>query len=106
MFYISSIHIDNADVHHALGKEATDAIAAVNGTVYDLGNASDLLYIASGASDDYAAGIGKIPHVFTLELPGGGSRGFDIEPSRIRGVVEETWPALRVCGRFVAQFEN
>lgn len=100
----SRIPIQNADVHHALGEAALAALFAVNGTSYALGSAAEVLYFASGSSNDYAAGGGHIPHVFTLELPGGGSRGFDIPPERIQGVVTETWPALQVLGRFVASF--
>lgn len=97
---IFSIRIDNSEVHIEIGERAVAALYAVNGTKYELGNSAEILYIASGASDDNAASVGST-HAFTVELPGGGSDGFDIEAYRIAGVVAETWPALREVGRFV-----
>lgn len=78
------------------------ALYAVNGTPYELGNSAILLYIASGASDDNAAAEG-IELSYTVELPGGGSYGFDIQPYRIPAVVAETIPALLESARYVAE---
>lgn len=100
MKIFSSIRIDNYEVHIEIGERALAALTAVNGTKYELGNSAELLYIASGASDDYAVSVGS-KHAFTVELPGGGTEGFDIEAYRISGIVAETWPALREVGSFV-----
>lgn len=40
---------------------------------------------------------------FTVELPGGGDEGFDIEAERIEEVLDETWPALREYGKYIVE---
>lgn len=75
--------------------------ASTTGSDYLLGNAAIDLYLSSGISVDYAAGAAKIPYAYTIELPGGGSQGFDIPPSRILGVVKETQPGLVALGRYI-----
>jgi len=37
-----------------------------------------------------------VPYSYTYELPGGGSGGFNPPASRIQGVVDETWPGMKV----------
>jgi len=101
-FFWFSINIDNWQQHDDLGRSVAAAILPFNGRVYSVGNSADLLYTAFGASDDYAAGPAAIPLAFTVELPGGGSYGFDLPASALPGVVEETLAAMQVYGRYVA----
>lgn len=54
-----------------------------------------MLYAAAGGSDDYALGITGIPISITMELPGGGSTGFDPPATDIRKSVEESWIGIR-----------
>jgi hypothetical protein len=84
----------------ALGHEMGNAIKAVHGTEYVVGDSGDALYPASGASDDYSKSIG-IKYVYTVELrPGDGDNdddewyGFDLPAKFIKPTAEETFPAL------------
>jgi len=90
----------------ALGNEAAAALKAVHGTTFEVGSPTDILYPASGASDDYAKGVPKIKWVYTLELrPGDGDTspdqyyGFQLPASYIIPVGEETWAALQVVAK-------
>lgn len=82
------------------------AISAVNGTKYQIGASTQVLYPAAGCSDDWAMGGAGIDIVLTFELPGGGSQGFDLPASRILPVVKETWEGVKVIADYVAQSVN
>lgn len=86
---------EDQDVLDALGRRVATAIAAVNGTVYNVGGSASLLYEAAGASVDYMKGVGGVALSYTIELPGGGDIGFDLPPSRILAVVKETFEGMR-----------
>lgn len=100
-FIIRSIRVENYQDHIDVGKLARYAIYERHGTYFELGNSAEILYIASGASDDYAIGGANIPMAFTVELPGGGTGGFDIEPERIQEVLIETYPGIREFGKYI-----
>jgi len=85
----------------ALAQDVNDAIAAVAGTEYEIGSSTNVLYSAAGGSDDWVKGVGGTAYSYTLELPGGGLAGFDLPPSRIIPVVEETWEGMEVYWQFV-----
>ncbi|KAF4521684.1 hypothetical protein B566_EDAN009144, partial [Ephemera danica] len=59
----------------AVGQPALDALEAVRGTVYT---------------------IGSTWNTWVIELPGGGSGGFNPPPSAIGPVTTETWEAFKV----------
>ncbi|KAE9556717.1 hypothetical protein FO519_000123 [Halicephalobus sp. NKZ332] len=96
----------------ALGKEMYDAIAAVHGTKYVVGNSGDALYPAAGASDDYSKSVG-VKYVYTVEVrPGDGDNdddqwyGFELPPQFIQPTVEETLPALIAAAKRVQNVES
>lgn len=95
----------NVNELHSLGVQvanAIDSLAASGSTKYLVGNSGTALnYFAAGASDDWAMGVGDVSLAYTLELPGGGSSGFDLPPSRINQVVRETWGGVVVLARYV-----
>lgn len=72
----------------------------MNGTVFRVGNAADLLYTAFGGGSDYAASV--VGMSATIELPGGGDAGFDLPAYRIEPVVQETWMGLEQILHYVA----
>lgn len=81
---------------NSLGTRVANAIrAGYPSRVYTVGNSATALYPASGASDDFAAGVAGIVHSFTVELTGGGSTGFDLEPERIQQVSNEIFLGYR-----------
>ena len=49
-------------------EQANRALFAVHGTKYTAGTTTDLLYVASGGSTDWAYGEAKIPYSYVLEL--------------------------------------
>lgn len=93
--------MDNWEEHEVVGNRFADAVRRVNGTEYTVGNAAIELYIGFGYSDDYSAFRG-VDVSTTIELPGGGSYGFDIPANRIQSVVEETWLGLEEMLHYVA----
>ncbi|XP_022916582.2 carboxypeptidase B1 [Onthophagus taurus] len=92
---------DNNDELHSLGENIAGAIYDVSGTRFTVGNAAFLLYPAAGASDDWMKSI-IAPLSFTLELPGGGSQGFDLPPYRITEVVTETWQGILAAYKYIS----
>ena len=96
------ILIDNWEHHDELGHIFANAVRNATGTEYDVGNSAILLYYVPGGSDDYAASEGVVA-AFTIELPGGGSRGFDLPVERLLPVVQETWQGFSRMVDFVSK---
>lgn len=83
----------------AKAKIATDAIRSVNGTVFTYGSSAQILYLASGGSDDWAAGEAGIKYSFCLELRPGqtgvdSNYGFALPEDRAPMVGEETYAGI------------
>lgn len=95
------IYHDNHAEFLALGNKVAAAIASHRGTTYSVGNGAFLLYPATGASDDYAAGAAGIPYSFTIELPSSGNSGFELPVSQIQPVVEETFLGFQAFAQFL-----
>ena len=85
-----------------MARAGGDAIEEATGTVYSVGSATNVLYVAAGASDDYAFSIG-FPLSITMELPGGGVTGFDPPAASIDGFVKETWIGIRAMAKKVVE---
>ncbi|XP_018567158.1 carboxypeptidase B [Anoplophora glabripennis] len=90
----------------ALGELFRDAIYAVNGTEYVVNSTAKGLYYAAGTSIDWAKAVAGIDLSYTIELPGGGSAGFDIPAERIESVVEETWEGFKVLHDYIQRKFN
>uniref|UniRef100_A0A5K3FUM8 Peptidase_M14 domain-containing protein n=1 Tax=Mesocestoides corti TaxID=53468 RepID=A0A5K3FUM8_MESCO len=71
------------------------------GDVYTTGSSADLLYAASGASDDFACGHLNIPYIYTVELPDEGAYNFLLPPAYIPLVGKEMWTALGVLVEYM-----
>ncbi|XP_065359655.1 carboxypeptidase B1-like [Calliphora vicina] len=78
----------------AVARAGARAIKKPSGTFYSVGGAANVLYPASGGSDDYALAMAKIPVVICMELPSGGN-GFDPPSDKIQSIVEESWLGIR-----------
>nr|XP_022916572.1 zinc carboxypeptidase-like [Onthophagus taurus] len=96
------VYADDNDELQAVGDRIANAIYNVGGTRYTVGNAAYLLYPAAGASDDWMKST-IAPLSFTLELPGGGSQGFDLPASQISSVVKETWQGILAAYSYVSK---
>ncbi|XP_017775265.1 PREDICTED: carboxypeptidase B-like [Nicrophorus vespilloides] len=92
---------ENWKEHDDLGHAVDKAISAVAGTSYTIGSSTNTLYAAAGGSDDWVKGVGGVPVAFCIELPGGGSWGFDPPTSMIHPVVTETWEGVKVFHKHV-----
>lgn len=102
--YDYNIPNDNTANLAALGERVAAAIATVNpARKYLVGNSAHALYPASGASDDFAAGGAGISFAYTVELSGGGSTGFDLEPENIQAVSNEIFAGYREYARWVGE---
>ncbi|KAH8305657.1 hypothetical protein KR059_005084 [Drosophila kikkawai] len=90
---------ETVDDLHEVAKAGYDAILEATGTEYVIGSSTLVLYVAAGASDDYAFNAG-FPISFTMELPPGGT-GFDPPASDIDHMVKETWVGIAAMARKV-----
>ncbi|OQR69887.1 carboxypeptidase A2-like [Tropilaelaps mercedesae] len=79
-----------------LADKATRALTKVHGTRYRTGSSTNLLYAASGGSDDWAHGVAMIPYSYTIELRDDGRYGFILPTSHIIPTGEETWAGVKV----------
>ncbi|XP_067013998.2 carboxypeptidase B [Anabrus simplex] len=91
---------DAADLQ-SLGDKAMAALEAVRGTKYLTGPTVGLMYYAAGTSHDWAKGTLGVKYSYTIELPCGGSQGFDPPATEILPVVTETFEAFKVFGNFI-----
>ncbi|KAG5677266.1 hypothetical protein PVAND_007037 [Polypedilum vanderplanki] len=94
--------MDNEEVAQA----GAEAISKATGTKYTVGSTSNVLYLASGSSTDYALGVGKIPIAICMELTGGGYFGFDLPASEIEKTVKETLIGVEAMVETVARKYN
>ncbi|GLG99711.1 Carboxypeptidase B [Gryllus bimaculatus] len=85
----------------ALAQEANLAQKRAGGHDFTVGQTARVFYAAAGGSDDWVAAAGRVPLVYTVEMPRGGNWGFDLPPSAIQRTVSAFWPAVRVMGRHV-----
>ncbi|XP_053639048.1 carboxypeptidase B-like [Cherax quadricarinatus] len=83
-----------------VGRLATLAIRENNGTEYALGQITELMYIASGNSGDYAHSIG-IPYSYCLELRDLGHYGFILPKEQIEPTGNETYQGIKAMVRGV-----
>lgn len=100
--YFSQLPPTWTDIHE-VAKAGADAIRKATGTRYTVGSSTNVLYAAAGGSDDYALGIKKIPVSITMELPSGGSTGFNPPPNRILRIAKESWVGIKAMALKVDQ---
>lgn len=103
--YEEDLLVDDFERYEEVGGLAREAIYAVNGTEFVVGNWVEHLYLASGTATDYATGVENIGLAFTIELPRsnkpGGLEGFDMEPERIYGICTELMDGFMALGNYV-----
>lgn len=96
----SKLKPDNYDKMVEKGKIGAAAIKQLYNETFVVGASSDLLYINSGSSKDWAYGELKIPYSYVLELrPGSKSPdskyGFTLPEDRMPFVSEETYAGIK-----------
>lgn len=85
--------VDKQDLHR-VGTRAANVLKSRYGSSYQVGSAAQLLYPASGGSDDWAKGGAGIKYSFTVELPDTGTHGFILPARFIQGVGREAVTCL------------
>jgi carboxypeptidase A2 len=77
-----------------------DAIKSLNGLEFELGSSARILYINSGASEDWAYGVAQVPYTYCLELRPGqtgvdSNYGFALPENRVPKAGEETYSGIK-----------
>jgi len=85
-------------VQYNLGRDATSALTDVYGTPYVFGPIYEVIYPASGGSNDYTYGQLGVIHSYAPELrPNAGTgNGFVLPATQITPTATETFKALKV----------
>ncbi|XP_042908643.1 carboxypeptidase B isoform X2 [Parasteatoda tepidariorum] len=84
-----------------VANEATKALYDVYGTKYRTGSSTNVLYVATGGSDDWAYGIAGIKYSYTIELRDTGRYGFMLPSEQIIPTGEETWAGIKAMARAI-----
>ncbi|CAL8121566.1 unnamed protein product [Orchesella dallaii] len=82
------------------------AIESHRGTKYDVGSAPDVLYMASGGSDDWFKGAAGCKYSYTIELPDYGFYGFLLPSWEIIPSANETWFGISTALRSIARMRS
>ncbi|XP_002062149.2 carboxypeptidase B [Drosophila willistoni] len=93
---------DTVEDLHEVAQAGYEAMFNATGVEYEIGPSTEVLYVAAGASDDYAFNAG-FPISFTMELPPGGQHLFDPPASDIDGLVKEAWIGILAMARKVVE---
>lgn len=91
------ILVDNWKEHQNVGDRFARAVAAKTQTIYEVGNAAEIMYPVTGSSDDYAYAKG-VNLSFTLEINGFEPEGFHPTPEQLHSIVVETFAGLAELG--------
>ncbi|XP_055841090.1 carboxypeptidase B-like [Episyrphus balteatus] len=97
--WTSGLPSNVADIDE-VARAGAKAIKMATGTRYTVGSSTNVLYEASGGSDDWALGVAGIPISITMELPAGGS-GFNPSPQYIDPFVSEAWIGIKAMAQRV-----
>ncbi|ODM95094.1 Carboxypeptidase B [Orchesella cincta] len=79
------------------------AIESHRGTKFDVGSAPEVLYMASGGSDDWFKGAVGCKYSYTIELPDYGFYGFLLPSWEIIPTANETWFGISTALRSIAR---
>lgn len=85
-----------------LAKTIKKSIETFQGTKYQIGSPSKILYSASGSSLDWVKSIG-VRYAYTFELPG---NNFKMPEDSIISTVKETFLGLKILINYITIEEN
>ncbi|XP_059483527.1 carboxypeptidase B-like [Neocloeon triangulifer] len=94
--YASNELPDDVDDLDRVGKAAASAVRKLSGTKYTVGNAAQVLYSSSGASDDWAKGDAKIKYSYVVELSDKGKYGFVLPEKFIKSTAADAFEIVKV----------
>lgn len=101
-----NVYVKNWKEHQKLGEVFADAILEATGVVYEVGNAADLLYEATGGSDDYALAFANANLAFTIELPPSDFNWHDYPQDMLYDLSVGTFKGYRELGLYVGKHYN
>ncbi|XP_028968012.1 carboxypeptidase B [Galendromus occidentalis] len=78
-----------------------DAIMKKTGQTYKIGSSKQILYAASGLSNDWVHSQG-VTHAYVAELRDTGSHGFVLPPEQILPAAEEVFEGIKALIKFIA----
>jgi len=81
----------------------TQALGKVYGTSFEFGNIYDIIYPASGGSEDWTYGFLNITYSYAVELRDKGQYGFTLPPGQIIPQGKEVMAAVKVMGDHIAK---
>lgn len=93
--YTEQLPADNANFKR-VGEAAANALAAVYGTRFDVGNIANIIYVASGSSVDFTYGSLNVKWSYAYELRDQGRYGFLLPADQIIPSGIETFESLKV----------
>lgn len=93
--YTAELPSDYAELY-GLAESACQKLTAVYGTQYTIGTSTNVLYVASGGSDDWAKGAAGIPFSYTVEMRDTGEYGFQVPADQIISNNIEVWEGVKV----------
>lgn len=99
--FFSRDYSDNYDDVLSVATAGRDAMYRATGTNYTVGSSTNVLYAASGSSEDYAYGVAGIPIALTMELPSGGAIGFNPPERGIKSIVSESFIGISAMAKRV-----
>lgn len=97
---------EDYDLLYDLGTRAVEKLAMVYGTQYVVGSATNVMYISSGGSDDWAKGGAGIQYSYTVEMRDTGDYGFRLPADQIIPNNLEVWEAVKVVAEFVMTMQD
>lgn len=101
-FSFDFVYINNWRKHRELCQLYVDTVNRITRfKPYSYGHSASEFYLANGVSDDYVIGEAKAEMSIVIELPGGGSHGYDFPEEDIKDLVHETFQGLKQVGGFV-----
>ncbi|XP_049545589.1 zinc carboxypeptidase-like [Anopheles darlingi] len=88
--------LDNYNELMDIGRKAIAKLRERHGSVYQVGNIAEIIYVASGSSLDWVKGTLQTPLTFAYELRDTGEYGFLLPPDQIIATAEETLDSIIV----------
>jgi murein tripeptide amidase MpaA len=76
------------------GQQCANALKAVNGIVFQVGNVANIIYVASGGSLDWTYGVQNVVLSFAVELRDTGRYGFVLPVNQIVPSGSETFASV------------
>ncbi|CAG2176801.1 unnamed protein product, partial [Oppiella nova] len=98
--------IDDHILFKQLSEIATNAIKRTHNKIYTYGDNSDLLYMASGVSNDWVYATFGVKINFGIELRDQGQFNYFLPAPQIKPTSEEMWAAIEAIFKHVSQTDS